>query len=50
VRLVDQRDLEWCVCAVVGATALEAGASLLPLDRRAVGVYQLLRVDDKIVG
>jgi predicted nucleic acid-binding protein len=36
--------------AVVAATALEAGATLLTFDRRAVAVYQLLRTDYKILG
>lgn len=36
--------------ALVGATAREAGATLLTLDRRAVTIYQLLRVDYRLVG
>lgn len=35
--------------ALVGATAQEAGATLLTLDRRAVTTYQLLRVDYRLV-
>ena len=35
--------------ALVGATAREAGATLLTLDRRAVATYQLLRVDYRLV-
>lgn len=34
--------------ALVGATAQEAGATLLTLDRRAVATYQLLRVDYRL--
>lgn len=36
--------------ALVGATALQAGATLLTLDRRAVATYQLIRVDYRLVG
>jgi predicted nucleic acid-binding protein len=36
--------------ALVAATAHEAGATLLTLDRRAVTIYQLLRVDHELVG
>jgi predicted nucleic acid-binding protein len=36
--------------ALVGATAQEADATLLTLDRRAVTTYQLLRVDYHLVG
>lgn len=36
--------------ALVAATAREAGATLLTLDRRAVMIYQLLRVDYRLVG
>ena len=35
--------------ALVGATAREAGATLLTLDRRAVATYQLLRVDYRLI-
>lgn len=35
--------------ALVAATALGAGATLLSLDRRAVATYQLLQVDYQIV-
>lgn len=35
--------------ALVGATAREAGATLLTLDRRAVITYRLLRVDHRLV-
>jgi predicted nucleic acid-binding protein len=35
--------------AVVAATAREAGATLLTLDRRAVPTYQLLRVGYRLV-
>jgi predicted nucleic acid-binding protein len=34
--------------ALVGATAREAGATLLTLDRRAAATYQLLRVDYRL--
>lgn len=34
--------------ALVGATAQEAGATLLTLDRRAVATYQLLRVNYRL--
>jgi predicted nucleic acid-binding protein len=36
--------------ALVGATAREAGATLLTLDRRAVTTYRLLRVDHRLIG
>ncbi len=36
--------------ALVAATAREAGATLLTLDRRAVTTYQLLGVDYRLVG
>jgi predicted nucleic acid-binding protein len=36
--------------ALVGATAREAGASLLTLDRRAAVIYQRLGVDYRFVG
>ena len=36
--------------ALVGATAQEAGATLLTRDRRAVATYQLLRVPYELVG
>ncbi len=35
--------------ALVGATAHEAGATLLTLDRRAIPTYQLLQVDYRLV-
>ena len=35
--------------ALVAATAREAGATLLTLDRRAVTTYQLLRVDYRLL-
>ncbi len=35
--------------AVVAATAVEANATLLTLDRRAVETYQLLRADYRLV-
>lgn len=35
--------------ALVGATAQEAGATLLTLDRRAIPTYQLLEVDYRLV-
>jgi predicted nucleic acid-binding protein len=35
--------------ALVAATAREAGAKLLTLDRRAVTTYRLLRVDYQLV-
>ena len=36
--------------ALVGATANEAGATLLTLDRRATAAYRLLRVDYQVIG
>jgi predicted nucleic acid-binding protein len=36
--------------ALVAATAQEAGATLLSLDRRAVATYQRLSVDYRVVG
>lgn len=36
--------------ALVGATAREAGATLLTLDRRAVPTYQLLGLDYRLLG
>ncbi len=36
--------------AVVGATAVDLGATLLTLDRRALATYQLLEVDYRLVG
>jgi predicted nucleic acid-binding protein len=36
--------------ALVGATANEAGATLLTLDRRATAAYRLLGVDYQVIG
>ncbi len=36
--------------ALVGATAHDAGATLLTLDRRAIPIYELLNVDFRLVG
>lgn len=35
--------------ALVGATAKAAGATLLTLDRRALGIYRLLGVDHRLI-
>lgn len=36
--------------ALVGATAREAGATLITLDHRAIATYRLLDVDYRLVG